>query len=51
MFVSSLPGLSALDPITYAGVVFLMTTCALAASLGAAWRLRAVAPAEALRTE
>jgi ABC-type antimicrobial peptide transport system permease subunit len=51
VFISVLPGLSAQDPFTYAGVAGLMLGCATAAGLAAAWRLRAVAPAEALRSE
>jgi ABC-type antimicrobial peptide transport system permease subunit len=51
VFVTALPGLSPLDPLTYASVALLMTTCAASAGLIAAWRLRAVAPADVLRAE
>jgi putative ABC transport system permease protein len=51
VFVSMLPGLSALDPLTYASVAILMVGCASAAGLAAAWRLRRVAPGDALRAE
>lgn len=49
--VSVLPGLSALDSPTYAAVTLLMLACAAASGLSAAWRLRRVSPAEALRAE
>jgi predicted permease len=51
LFLSLLPGLSAFDPLTFAGVAMLMISCAAAAGLAAAWRLRHVAPGEALRAE
>ena len=51
VFVTVLPGLSTLDPATYAGVAMLMTGCASAAGLMGAWRLRHIAPSEALRAE
>jgi hypothetical protein len=51
LFVTALPGLSTLDPLTYVSVALLMTACAAAAGFTAAWRLRAVAPADALRAE
>ncbi len=51
LFSTALPGLSPLDPLTYASVAVLMTTCAAGAGLTAAWRLRTAAPADALRAE
>jgi predicted permease len=51
LFVRALPGLNTLDPLTYASVALLMTACAAGAGLTAAWRLRTVAPADALRAE
>jgi predicted permease len=51
LFVTALPGLSTLDPVTYASVALLMPACATGAGLSAAWRLRTVAPADALRAE
>ena len=51
LFTSLLTGLSALDPLTYAGVAVTMLGCAALAGLGAAWRLRRVVPVDALRTE
>jgi hypothetical protein len=51
VFVSLLPGLSALDPATYASVALLMITCAAASGLAAAWRLHRVTPGDALRAE
>jgi putative ABC transport system permease protein len=51
VFVSALPGLSTLDPLTYVSVALLMTACAAGAGLTGAWRLRTVAPADALREE
>lgn len=50
VFVSLLAGLTALDPPTYCGVAILMLCSAAGAALGAAWRLRGVAPAAVLRT-
>jgi predicted permease len=49
--VSVLPGLRALDSPTYAAVAVLMISCAAGAGLTAAWRLRRLSPAEALRAE
>jgi putative ABC transport system permease protein len=49
--VSVLPGLNAVDPPTYAMVALLMIGCAAASGLSAAWRLRRLSPAEALRAE
>ena len=49
--VSMLPGLSALDLPTYAAVALLMIGCAAGSGLSAAWRLRRLSPAEALRAE
>ena len=49
--VAALPGVSSLDPLTYGSVGLLVLACAAGAGLSAAWRLRSVAPAEALRTE
>jgi putative ABC transport system permease protein len=51
IFVAVLPGLSALDPATHTGVALLMIGCATASGLSAAWRLRRLAPGEALRAE
>ena len=51
LFVTALPGLSTLDPLTYASVAMLMTTCAAGAGFTAAWRLRTATPADALRAE
>ena len=51
LFATMLPGLSPLDPLTYLGVVVLLAACATAAGLVAAWRLRSLAPIEALRAE
>jgi hypothetical protein len=51
LFVTALPGLSTLDPLTYAGVGLLMVACAAGAALTGAWRLHNVAPADALRAE
>ena len=51
LFTSLLTGLSALDPLTYGAVAITMLVCAAMAGLGGAWRLRRMAPAEALRTE
>jgi MacB-like periplasmic core domain len=50
-FVSWLPGLSALDPLTYASVAIVMVGSAATASLAAAWRLRRIMPCDALRVE
>lgn len=51
VFVALLPGLSALDPLTYTSVGLLMIGCATLSGLGAAWRLRRIAPADALRAD
>jgi predicted permease len=51
LFTSLLTGLSALDPLTYLVVALTMLGCATAAGVGGAWRLRRLAPLEALRTE
>ena len=51
VFVALLPGLSALDPLAYASVAILMIGSAAVAGLAAAWRLRRVATADALRAE
>src|SRR5262249_48016101 len=51
LFVSLLPGVSALDPVTYLSVAILMIGCAAMAGLCAAWRLRHIAPGDALRAE
>jgi ABC-type antimicrobial peptide transport system permease subunit len=51
LFASMLPGLSGLDPVTYMSVAMIMLSCAAVAALTAAWRLRRVSPAEALRAE
>jgi predicted permease len=49
VFQSLLVGMSALDPETYVVVAIAMLTCATLAGLSAAWRLRRVTPADALR--
>ena len=49
--VSMLPGLSALDAATYVTVALLMIGCAAVSGLSAAWRLRRLSPAEALRAD
>ena len=49
--VSVLAGLNALDSATYAVVALLMIACAAGSGLSAAWRLRRLSPAEALRAE
>ncbi len=49
--VSFLPGLNALDLATYLVVSMLIVGCAAAAGLSAAWRLRRLSPAEALRAD
>jgi putative ABC transport system permease protein len=51
VFLSLLPGLSPVDASTYTGVAILLVGCAAAAALTAAWRLRRIEPAEALRAE
>jgi len=51
LFTSLLTGLSALDPTTYGAVAGLMLSCAVLAGLGGAWRLRRMAPVDALRTD
>jgi predicted permease len=51
VFVSSLIGLSRFDPLTYVSVAMLMVGSPAAAGLAAAWRLRRLAPSEALRAE
>jgi putative ABC transport system permease protein len=50
VFTSLLVGVSALDGLTYVTVVGTILMAAVAAALTAAWRLRRVMPAEALRT-
>jgi putative ABC transport system permease protein len=50
LFVSLLSGVSPVDPVTYAGVALTMLTCASAAALTAAWRLRRMMPTDALRS-
>ncbi|MEI6246487.1 MAG: FtsX-like permease family protein, partial [Acidobacteriota bacterium] len=49
VFSSLLTGLSAVDPVTYVLVAVAMVTSATAAALVAAWKLRKIAPTEALR--
>jgi ABC-type lipoprotein release transport system permease subunit len=49
--VSLLPGLGVLEARTYAAVAVMMICCAAGAGLSAAWRLRRLSPAEALRAE
>jgi ABC-type antimicrobial peptide transport system permease subunit len=49
LFVTALPGLSTLDPLTYASVALLMVACAAAAGFTGAWRFRRIAPSDALR--
>ncbi len=48
VFSSLLTGLSAVDPFTYVLVAVVMVTSATAAALVAAWKLRKIAPTEAL---
>jgi hypothetical protein len=48
---SVLPGLDALDSPVYAAVAALMMGCAIGSGSTAAWRLRRLSPAEALRAE
>jgi len=50
LFMSMLTGLTTLDPYTYLTIATMMLSCATFAGLGAAWRLRHVPPADALRT-
>jgi predicted permease len=50
VFTSLLVGVSALDALTYVTVVIAILLVAVSAALTAAWRLRRVMPAEALRT-
>jgi hypothetical protein len=49
--IAFVPGLCALDPITFLTVGALMAGCAVSASLAAAWPLLRVRPGEALRAE
>jgi ABC-type antimicrobial peptide transport system permease subunit len=49
LFMSLLTGLTTLDPFTYVAVATIMLCCAACAALCAAWRLRRMAPADALR--
>jgi hypothetical protein len=49
--IAFVPGLGALDPITFLTVGALMAGCAVSASLAAAWPLLRVRPGEALRAE
>ena len=51
LFTSLMTSLSALDPLTYATVAVTFIGCAGLAGLSAAWRLRRMAPMDALRTE
>ena len=51
VFQSLLVGVSALDPATYAMVAIAMLACATLAGLSAAWRLRKMTPADALRAD
>jgi putative ABC transport system permease protein len=51
LFTSLLAGLSAFDPLTYATVATMMLSCATLAALGATWRLRRMAPSDALRAD
>lgn len=50
VFASLLLGVSPLDPVTYAAIAVTMLGAAVLASLGAAWRLRRMAPTDALRS-
>ena len=50
LLVSSLVGLSGLDPITYVLVAVMVLSLATAAALTAAWRLKHVTPVDALKT-
>jgi len=49
LFVSLLPGLSTLDPLTYAGAGAFVIGVAAITSFAGAWRLRRVMPSEAMR--
>jgi putative ABC transport system permease protein len=51
VFTSLLTGLSPLDPLTYSLVAITMVSCAAMAGLGASWRLRRMAPVDALRLD
>jgi predicted permease len=51
VFTSLLSGLSPVDPLTYGAVAITMLGTAVIAGLGAAYRLRFTAPADALRAE
>jgi hypothetical protein len=51
LFVSALPGLSVLDPLTYTAVALLMVACAAGAGFTGAWRFRRIGPSDALRAE
>jgi ABC-type antimicrobial peptide transport system permease subunit len=51
VFTSLWTGVSAVDVLTYATVAMTMLGCAGLAALAAAWRLRRVAPIEALRAQ
>jgi hypothetical protein len=51
LFVAWLPGLSTLDAPTYTGVAALMIGSATAAGVAGGWRLRRIAPADALKAE
>ena len=50
VFVSTLPGLSTLDPLTYTSVALVIVGGGAFACIVAAWRLRAIMPADALRS-
>jgi ABC-type antimicrobial peptide transport system permease subunit len=51
VFVAWLPGLSTLDVPTYTSVAVLMIGSATAAGFAGGWRLRRIAPADALKAE
>jgi hypothetical protein len=51
VFVAWLPGVSALDAPTYTGVAVLLIGSATAAGFAGGWRLRRIAPADALKAE
>jgi ABC-type antimicrobial peptide transport system permease subunit len=51
ILIAWLPGVNPLDPIAFVIVGGLMLGCAAVGALGAAWRLRTIEPAIALRVE
>ena len=49
LFASTLPGVNVLDPLIYAGIAASILGGSTLAAVGAAWRLRRIAPMDALR--